>query len=66
MKFKIKQIFWTILGIIFFILGFIGIFLPIIPGPIFIIIGAICLGIEKKFINYYITKYLKKFKKKSK
>ena len=66
MKFKITQIFWTVLGIIFFILGFIGIFLPIVPGPLFIIAGAICLGMEKKILNYYISKILNRIKKKSK
>jgi len=55
---------WIVFGIFFILLGVIGIFVPIMPGPLFIIIGAIFLGIERKIIEKYIDRYFRKFKKK--
>ena len=66
MKFNPVQTLWTILGVSFIILGVIGIFTPLMPGPALIILGAIFLGIERKVIDNFISKYLKKFKKKLK
>ncbi len=35
---------WLITGIVFLILGLIGLFLPILQGILFIVIGLMCLS----------------------
>ena len=48
-----------VLGVTFLVLGFIGLFLPVLQGILFIIIGLTLLGLPLK-------KYLKKFRKNKK
>jgi uncharacterized protein len=56
-----KRILRYITGIFFLILGVIGLFLPILQGILFIIIGLIILAPESKFIRNILDKLEKKF-----
>lgn len=66
---EIKKIFYMIVGILFILLGIAGVLLPIIPGLPFLIMGIIFIARASKkfmklvFLNKYIGKYIKKFRK---
>jgi len=47
-------------GIILILLGVAGLFLPIIPGIIFIILGLIVMG-KKEVVEYWFSKLPKPF-----
>ncbi|OGD56137.1 hypothetical protein A2V71_00095 [Candidatus Berkelbacteria bacterium RBG_13_40_8] len=47
-------------GIFLILLGIAGIFLPILPGIIFIILGLIVLG-KKEVVEYWFSKLPKPF-----
>ena len=52
-----------IIGIILIIIGFIGLFLPIIQGVLLIIAGLLVLGVKKKTIEDWIDKANKRCRK---
>lgn len=56
-----KKIVLPIFGVFFLIVGIIGLFLPIIPGTAFIILGLTLIGNKrlKKFLNNLFLKYKK-------
>lgn len=66
---EIKKIFFLIVGILFIFLGIAGVLLPIIPGLPFLFMGIIFIARASKkfmklvFLNKYIGKYIKKFRK---
>ncbi|MBI4983764.1 hypothetical protein HZC32_03910 [Candidatus Woesearchaeota archaeon] len=56
---KIKNHFWReVVGISLIIVGILGLFLPVIPGWIFIIAGLIVLKV------HFLKEFFKKLKKK--
>ena len=46
-----KVVLKKILALIFLIIGFAGLFLPLLPGVIFLVLGLSLLGKDIKFIN---------------
>ena len=66
---ELKRLVFLTLGIIFFILGFIGIVLPIIPGIPFFLIGIIFIARgSKKFLKWILKnkimgKYIRMIRK---
>jgi uncharacterized membrane protein YbaN (DUF454 family) len=41
---KISRIKWLIAGVAFVLLGIVGLFLPVLQGILFIVIGLLCLS----------------------
>lgn len=69
MEKKTKTLLERIVGIFLIILGILGIFLPILPGWIFIFVGLEFLGINLIFfdkIKEYVRKKMKKNSKEEK
>ena len=58
-----KRILRYVTGIFFLILGVIGLFLPVLQGILFIIIGLLILAPESKLIRDFLNKLEKKFPK---
>lgn len=56
-----KKIVLPIFGVFFLVVGIIGLFLPIIPGAAFIILGLALIGNKrlKKCLNNIFLKYKK-------
>jgi uncharacterized membrane protein YbaN (DUF454 family) len=53
---------WRIItGYFFVILGFIGLFLPVLQGVFFIILGLFILAPESKFIRKGLEKFREKY-----
>lgn len=53
----IFHLFLIISGIIFLLLGFLGLFLPIVPGILLILLGLIVLGGRSKIHDLIIKKF---------
>lgn len=49
-------IFGVIIGVIFVIIGVLGLVLPIIPGIVFIVIGLLILGVDLSFVMKFLKK----------
>jgi len=41
---KLSRIKWLVIGTMFVLLGIVGLFLPILQGILFIVIGVLCLA----------------------
>ena len=61
---EIWKIIKKVLGVIFILVGIIGLFLPILQGILLILIGLALFNNEN--IHKYILRKLKKFKKRKK
>jgi len=57
-----KVMFRKILAVLFLFIGVLGIFLPIIPGIVFILLGLSLLGADSR-LRIKIKTLLQKFKK---
>ncbi len=62
---KIPDLFFIICGHIFLVIGVAGIFLPVLPGTIFLLLSAACyFQGSKKFYNWLLNhKFLGKYVK---
>ena len=56
-----KRIIRYLLGILFIILGALGMFLPVLQGILFLIIGLLILAPESRFIKRHLVKLRKKY-----
>ena len=52
---------WLITGIVFLILGVIGLFLPILQGILFIVIGLMCLSKSSATVRLKKIQFKKRF-----
>jgi uncharacterized protein len=59
----LKRILRYILGIAFLILGVIGLFLPILQGILFLIVGLLILAPESKWIRALLAKLRARYPK---
>jgi uncharacterized membrane protein YbaN (DUF454 family) len=62
MKRKIKKTLILTLGIIFIILGLLGLVLPVLQGILFLIIGFLLLSLYFPKIRFHIQKHAEKNK----
>lgn len=60
LKKRIIHIVLKVVGFLFLFSGFLGIVLPLIPGPILIILGVLILG-EEVAISRWVIKRMPKF-----
>lgn len=51
-----KHVFRCILGITFLVLGVLGLFLPVLQGILFLVVGLIILAPESRWIRALIAK----------
>lgn len=58
---KIKKTFVWILGIIFIIIGLIGLVLPIVQGILFLAIGFFLLSLCSPKVSLHINKHAEKY-----
>lgn len=56
-----KKFFRFVFGIMFILLGIIGLFLPILQGLLFIFIGLLILAPESRFIRAVLRKLEERF-----
>jgi len=62
MRKKLRSTFNYFIIVILFVLGVIGIILPIVPGVIFFAIGVVILSFELPYIENMLDKYIDKEK----
>jgi uncharacterized protein YqgC (DUF456 family) len=55
-KIRAWGIFGVIIGVIFVIIGLLGLILPIIPGLVFLAIGLLILGVDLSFFIHFFKK----------
>ena len=55
-----KRFFFIFIGIICIIMSIIGVLLPVLPGFVFFIVGIVILGINIKYIDDFVIKYVHK------
>ncbi|MGV8141753.1 MAG: hypothetical protein ACP5NW_04915 [Candidatus Woesearchaeota archaeon] len=55
-KIRAWGIFGAVIGVIFVLIGLLGLVLPIIPGILFLIIGLLVLGVDLSFIMRFLKK----------
>ncbi len=58
---KIKKAILFVMGIIFIILGLLGLFLPILQGILFLFIGTLLISTSNPEINAFIHKFALKY-----
>lgn len=61
MKSRVKRILLVVVGWIFLILGVAGLFLPILQGVLFILIGLIILSTEYVWAHRLLERFRKRF-----
>tara|TARA_R110002167_G_scaffold49498_3_gene144985 strand:+ start:335 stop:574 length:240 start_codon:yes stop_codon:yes gene_type:complete len=57
----LKKICFLFLAIICFIIGVLGLILPIIPGIVFLIISLLCLSVASKRVHLFLQRLRKKY-----
>ncbi len=60
---KVKRILVIVTGWVFMVLGFFGLFLPILQGVLFLLIGLIILSTEYVWAHRLLTRFRKRFPK---
>ena len=65
MKAQIKHILIQVVGWIFIVLGVIGLFLPILQGILFLLIGLVILSSEYAWAHHLLEKLRERFPKLS-
>ena len=63
MNARIKRVLVLIVGWCFILLGFVGLFLPILQGLLFLLIGLIILSSEYVWAHHLLTKLRQRFPK---
>ncbi len=63
MKRQIKRIIIIVLALTFLAFGVIGLFLPILQGVLFIIVGLILLSFSHSSVDEKLLKYINKYPK---
>jgi len=58
---KLARIKWLIIGGAFVLLGIVGLFLPILQGILFIVIGIMCLARGSATVRAQIPNFKKRF-----
>lgn len=61
MKLQIKRILIIIVGWAFILLGIVGLFLPILQGILFILVGLIILSTEYVWAHHLLTRLKQRF-----
>ena len=65
MNAQVKRVLILILGWCFILLGVVGLFLPILQGVLFLLIGLIILSSEYVWAHHLLTKLRQRFPKLS-
>jgi uncharacterized membrane protein YbaN (DUF454 family) len=60
---KLKRVLVIVVGWIFLVLGFAGLFLPILQGVLFLLIGLIILSTEYVWAHHLLNRFRKRFPK---
>ncbi|HZR30462.1 MAG TPA: PGPGW domain-containing protein [Terriglobales bacterium] len=63
MKTRFKQVALLIVGWAFILIGIVGLFLPVLQGILFIVIGLVILSTEYAWANRLLTKLRTRFPK---
>ena len=63
MNVQVKRVAILILGWCFILLGIVGLFLPILQGVLFLLIGLIILSSEYVWAHHLLTKLRQRFQK---